>query len=69
MTTGDIAQPDIMALAWMRRQCTVSDAFERAEAEYREAFIPSDLMWRASVLRKGVALCQRGRDALVTEAG
>lgn len=58
-----------LALAWMRRQSTVSDAFERAAAEYREAFIPSDPAWRASVLREGVALCQRGRDALVAEAG
>jgi Flp pilus assembly protein TadD len=58
-----------LALAWMRRQHAVNEAFERAAAEYREAFIPSDPLWRASVLREGVALCQRGRDALATEAG
>jgi hypothetical protein len=58
-----------LALAWMRRQRVASDALERATAEYREAFIPSDPAWRASVLREGVALCQRGRDALVAEAG
>jgi hypothetical protein len=45
----------------------VSEAFERAAAEYREAFVPSDPLWRASVLREGVALCRRGRDALVAE--
>lgn len=56
-----------LALAWMRRQHTVSEAFERAAAEYREAFVPSDPLWRASVLREGVALCRRGRDALVAE--
>ena len=56
-----------LALAWMRRQRTASEAFERAAAEYREAFVPSDPRWRASVLREGVALCQRGRDALVAE--
>jgi hypothetical protein len=58
-----------LALAWMRRQQAVSDAFERAAAEYREAFVPSDPVWRASVVREGVALCQRGREALVAEAG
>jgi Flp pilus assembly protein TadD len=56
-----------LALAWMRRQRTASEAFERAAAEYREAFVPSDPQWRASVLREGVALCQRGRDTLVAE--
>jgi succinylglutamate desuccinylase len=56
-----------LAMAWMRRQHTVSEAFERAAAEYREAFVPSDPLWRASVLREGVALCRRGRDALVAE--
>lgn len=56
-----------LALAWMRRQRDAGDAFARAAAEYREAFIPSDPAWRASVLREGVALCQRGRDALAAE--
>lgn len=42
-----------------------SDARRRASAEYREAFIPSDPAWRASVLRHGVALCRQGRDAVV----
>jgi hypothetical protein len=51
--------------AWMRRQAGDSDARRRAGAEYREAFVPSDPAWRASVLRAGVALCRRGRDALV----
>ena len=56
-----------LALAWMRRQHAVNEAFERAAAEYREAFIPLDPVWRACVLREGVALCQRGRGALVAE--
>jgi len=54
-----------LANAWMRRQTRESDELRRARQEYREAFIPSDPDWRASVLREGVALCQRGRDALV----
>ncbi len=55
-----------LANAWIRRQADDSEALRRARAEYREAFIPSDLGWRASVLRSGVALCSRGRDALVS---
>jgi hypothetical protein len=54
-----------LALAWMRRQRVETEALQQARAEYREAFIPSDPAWRASVLREGVRLCQRGRDALV----
>ena len=54
-----------LAMAWMRRQAAESEALEQARAEYREAFMPSDPAWRASVLREGVALCRRGRDALV----
>ncbi len=54
-----------LAMAWMRRQSETSDALRQARAEYREAFIPSDPAWRASVLREGAALCRRGRDALV----
>lgn len=54
-----------LANAWMRRQQVDSDALRRAGAEYREAFIPSDPAWRASVLDGGVALCRRGRDAVV----
>ena len=54
--------------AWMRKQAGESDALRRASAEYREAFVPSDPAWRASVLRAGVALCRRGRDALVETA-
>ena len=57
-----------LANAWMRRQAGDSEALRRAGAEYREAFIPSDPAWRASVLRAGVALCRRGRDALVATA-
>jgi hypothetical protein len=53
-----------LAMAWMRRQSVIGPAFERAQAEYREAFVPSDPAWRASVLREGVALCVRARDAL-----
>jgi hypothetical protein len=58
-----------LALAWMRRQHGETAALQQARAEYREAFIPSDPTWRTSVLRAGVKLCQRGRDALVTENG
>jgi hypothetical protein len=54
-----------LALAWMRRQRAETAALQRARAEYQEAFIPSDPAWRESVLREGVRLCQRGRDALV----
>ncbi len=54
-----------LANAWMRGQSRDSDALRRAGAEYREAFIPSDPAWRASVLRHGVALCRQGRDAVV----
>lgn len=57
-----------LAMAWMRRQSSRSEALLRARAEYREAFIPSDPAWRASVLREGVALCRRGSDALVADA-
>jgi hypothetical protein len=54
-----------LALAWMRRQRAETEALQRARAEYREAFIPSDPAWRESVQREGVVLCERGRDALV----
>ncbi len=55
-----------LASAWMRRQSgNAGDEMRRAREEYREAFIPSDPAWRASVLQHGVALCRRGRDALV----
>ena len=54
-----------LANAWMRRQSADSEALRAARAEYRDAFIPVDPAWRASVLHHGVALCRRGRDALV----
>lgn len=54
-----------LANAWMRRQSVETDASRSARADYREAFIPADPAWRASVLEHGVALCGRGRDALV----
>jgi len=54
-----------LANAWMRRQAGESAAMRAARAEYREAFVPADPAWRASVLAHGVALCRRGRDALV----
>jgi len=60
-----------LADAWLRRRpaapasASDSDARRRAAAEYREAFVPTDPAWRASVLRSGVALCRQGRDALV----
>ena len=57
-----------LANAWMRRQAAESEAFRSARAEYREAFVPADPAWRASVLAHGVALCRRGRDALVASA-
>ena len=57
-----------LANAWMRRQSGDSDALRAAGAEYREAFVPSDPAWRAAVLRAGVDLCRRGRDALVATA-
>ncbi len=57
-----------LANAWMRRQTEDSDALRRASAEYREAFIPADPAWRASVLRSGVGLCRRGCEALVPAA-
>ena len=57
-----------LATAWLRRQSTDSDEVRSARAEYREAFIPSDPAWRASVLRAGVALCRQGCEALVAEA-
>jgi len=53
-----------LGMAWMRRQDAAGAAFEQARAEYREAFIPSDPAWRASVIREGVALCARARAAL-----
>jgi hypothetical protein len=56
-------------MAWMRRQGTEGEAFERARAEYREAFMPSDPAWRASVLREGVALCERACQALRQRRG
>jgi succinylglutamate desuccinylase len=58
-----------LALAWMRRQNSDSEAYRHAQAEYRDAFIPSDPLWRESVLREGVKLCQRGCNALVTDHG
>lgn len=58
-----------LALAWMRQQRSETDALRRATIEYHDAFIPSDLAWRESVLREGVTLCQRGFDALVAERG
>jgi hypothetical protein len=57
-----------LANAWMRRQQGDSEALRRAGAEYREAFISLDPAWRASVLRGGVELCRRGRDAVVAGA-
>ena len=57
-----------LANAWLRRQSVDSDAVRRARAEYRDAFIPSDPAWRAAVLRSGVELCRRGRDALAASA-
>ena len=54
-----------LANAWMRRQSGDSEALRRARVEYREAFLPADPAWRASVIEHGVALCRRGRDALV----
>lgn len=56
-----------LGMAWMRRQHAESEALQRARAEYREAFVPSDPAWRDSVLREGVLLCRRGRDALVAD--
>lgn len=59
-----------LAMAWMRR-CgpdgtgASSPAYGRARIEYREAFIPSDPAWRASVLREGVALCERASSGLI----
>ncbi|CAN5304685.1 M14 family metallopeptidase [soil metagenome] len=58
-----------LAMAWMRRQpasAQDSAGMQAARTEYREAFIPSDPAWQASVLRTGVALCQQGIDGLVT---
>ena len=54
-----------LANAWMRRQQGDSETLRRARAEYREAFVPSDPAWRADVVRHGVELLRRGRDALV----
>jgi hypothetical protein len=54
-----------LAMAWMRRQDVNGAAFDQARAEYREAFIPSDPAWRASVIRQGVAVCVRACQALV----
>ncbi|NGZ85171.1 M14 family metallopeptidase [Duganella aceris] len=54
-----------LGMAWMRRQAATGAAFEQAQAEYREAFIPSDPAWRASVIREGVTLCARACAALV----
>lgn len=54
-----------LAMAWMRRRqaagadAAADPAFASARDEYREAFIPSDPAWRASVVREGVALCAR----------
>ena len=57
-----------LANAWMHRQPGDSEAMRRAGAEYREAFIPSDPAWRASVLRHGVELCRRGVEAVAATA-
>ena len=48
-----------LANAWLRHQPVDTEATRRARQEYREAFIPSDPAWRASVLAGGVAACAR----------
>ncbi len=57
-----------LALAWLRRQpasAPDSATMQAARTEYREAFIPSDPAWQASVLLTGVALCQQAITGLV----
>lgn len=58
-----------LADAWLRRQVEDNDDTRRARDDYREAFIPSDPAWRASVVASGVALCRRGCAALVASIG
>ena len=58
-----------LADAWLRRQVEDNDDTRRARDDYREAFIPSDPAWRASVVDSGVALCRRGCAALVASIG
>jgi hypothetical protein len=57
-----------LALAWMRRQDRITEAYRAAAAEYREAFLPSDPAWRGSVRREGLQLCRQACEALVAEA-
>ena len=58
-----------LANAWIRKQAgPETEALRQARHEYREAFMPSDPLWRASVLEHGVALCRQGCAALVADA-
>ena len=57
-----------LANAWLRRQQEETDDVRRARQEYREAFIPGDPAWRASVLASGVALCRQACAALTGAA-
>ena len=58
-----------LADAWLRRQLEDNDDTRRARDDYREAFVPSDPAWRASVVASGVALCRRGCAALLASIG